>query len=203
MAKFEQKSLIEDGFNEMYSEEKVFEHIEKKVKDAIINTNCPDCDFSFNELKSLSNIVKSVSVYGRKLFTVYVGFKKNKKIRIKIDSQDIYSQKLLSSLLDEYLNDSVKCVLKQNSTFYGYEIEMEENLSTLDYFLDVLEPYIEDRYIRCWSVQAPDSFGCCSHYEECSNAKKCVLEDKEFIKRCIYRKRLFEGKVFYGKNRNV
>lgn len=47
------------------------------------------------------------------------------------------------------------------------------------------------------------SFGCCSHFIECSDAKKCVHENKLYSKACIYRSHLDDGRIFYGKNRNI
>ena len=47
------------------------------------------------------------------------------------------------------------------------------------------------------------SFGCCDHFIECSDAKKCVHENKLYSKACMYRRNLDEGHIFYGKNRNV
>lgn len=49
----------------------------------------------------------------------------------------------------------------------------------------------------------PKEWDCCSLYQQCSDAKSCVLEDKELALRCGYRKILNSGKIFYGKNRNV
>lgn len=50
---------------------------------------------------------------------------------------------------------------------------------------------------------AADSFGCCSQFTECSDAKKCVHENKLYSTACIYRRNLENGKIFYGKNRNI
>lgn len=44
-----------------------------------------------------------------------------------------------------------------------------------------------------------DSFSCCSHYRECSDAKKCIM-DIEGYEGCTYRTNLEKGKIFYGKN---
>ena len=46
-------------------------------------------------------------------------------------------------------------------------------------------------------------FGCCSSFEKCSDAKKCLHENKLYSKACMYRGNLDEGRIFYGKNRNV
>ena len=47
------------------------------------------------------------------------------------------------------------------------------------------------------------NFGCCSRYEECSNAKKCIHPDPKFALACWYRYNLLDGKIFYGKNKNI
>ena len=46
-------------------------------------------------------------------------------------------------------------------------------------------------------------FGCCSRFIECSDAKKCVHTNKLYSKACIYRDSLDEGRIFYGKNKNI
>ena len=47
------------------------------------------------------------------------------------------------------------------------------------------------------------SFGCCSSFMECSDAKHCVHENKLYSTACTYRKHLDSGEIFYGNNRNV
>ncbi len=47
------------------------------------------------------------------------------------------------------------------------------------------------------------SFGCCSRFEECSDAKKCVHPNKLFSMACQYRHNLDSGRIFYGKNKNI
>lgn len=47
------------------------------------------------------------------------------------------------------------------------------------------------------------SFGCCSKYNECSNAKICLHENPFYSLGCIYRSHLENGEIFYGVNRNV
>lgn len=46
-------------------------------------------------------------------------------------------------------------------------------------------------------------FDCCSRYLECSDARQCIHPDPQFGLKCGYRLVLKEGKVYYGKNRNV
>lgn len=44
-----------------------------------------------------------------------------------------------------------------------------------------------------------DNFGCCSLYEECSRALKCLRADRPEYGGCGYRRNLEDGRVFYGK----
>lgn len=52
-------------------------------------------------------------------------------------------------------------------------------------------------------ISASNPFGCCSKFVECSDAKKCLHENKLYSTSCIYRRNLENGKIFYGKNRNI
>ena len=56
------------------------------------------------------------------------------------------------------------------------------------------------RYCR---NNAASEFDCCSRYMECSNARKCVNPLPERGLLCGYRKKLENGIIFYGENRNV
>lgn len=40
-------------------------------------------------------------------------------------------------------------------------------------------------------------FACCSRYEECSDAKKCIHPNQLYAKACQYRKNLEEGNIFF------
>lgn len=48
-----------------------------------------------------------------------------------------------------------------------------------------------------------DTFGCCNDFERCSDALHCLHTDNRFYNGCMYRKNLEDGKVFYGKNKNI
>ena len=49
----------------------------------------------------------------------------------------------------------------------------------------------------------PCEFDCCSRYEACSDALRCIHPIPNFAIKCAYRKNLKKGKIFYGKNRNI
>ena len=48
-----------------------------------------------------------------------------------------------------------------------------------------------------------EKFGCCHKYVYCSDKKKCLHDDFLYSTACMYRKNLEQGKIFYGKNKNV
>lgn len=52
-------------------------------------------------------------------------------------------------------------------------------------------------------VTAAPPFGCCSQFEACSDAKKCIHPNRMYSTACSYRCNLEAGRIFYGKNRNV
>lgn len=52
-------------------------------------------------------------------------------------------------------------------------------------------------------VSKAADFGCCSSFERCSDAKKCLHENRLYAKACIYRRNLENGRIYYGKNRNI
>lgn len=64
-----------------------------------------------------------------------------------------------------------------------------------------------DEFIECliectrFGIQnyAPKAarFACCSRYQECSDAKKCIHPNVLYAKACQYRKNLEEGNIFY------
>lgn len=70
---------------------------------------------------------------------------------------------------------------------------------------DTIYDYIKSNIIHCLKTYHSNarSFGCCSHFIECSDAMKCVHENKLYSTACSYRKNLEDGKIFYGKNRNI
>lgn len=48
-----------------------------------------------------------------------------------------------------------------------------------------------------------ETFGCCSRYVECSDAQKCIHPDLSIALSCQYRQNLLNGRIFYGKNKNI
>lgn len=49
-------------------------------------------------------------------------------------------------------------------------------------------------------VSSSSDFACCSRYQECSDAKSCLIPDIDYSQSCAYRKKLESGTIYYGKN---
>lgn len=64
--------------------------------------------------------------------------------------------------------------------------------------------FIKQNILYCLAnYESSSSFGCCSMFIECSDARRCVHENKIYSMGCKYRANLESGRIFYGKNRNV
>jgi hypothetical protein len=63
--------------------------------------------------------------------------------------------------------------------------------------------YLLQEAISSYFKDGKDSFGCCHLYEKCSDVRKCLHENRLYARGCIYSRNLVEGRIFYGKNRNV
>lgn len=48
-----------------------------------------------------------------------------------------------------------------------------------------------------------DLIGCCAHYEDCSNLRKCIEDDLLLSLSCQYRINLMHNFIFYGEKRNT
>ena len=82
-----------------------------------------------------------------------------------------------------------------------YHLNKGDINSSLDGWLDYIETLIEYS-LRTYESKAT-RFGCCSRFSDCSDAKKCVHENKLYACACYYKSNLDAGKIFYGKNKNV
>lgn len=88
-------------------------------------------------------------------------------------------------------------VKKKSDPITRANIAVDSN--NLNEFFNFVIKLVLDNYF----TEGSDAFGCCSRYEACSDAKKCLHENKLYARNCIYGSHLAEGRIFYGKNRNV
>lgn len=68
----------------------------------------------------------------------------------------------------------------------------------IGFFKDVVE-----LKLKVYESARAKPFGCCSLFEECSDAKRCVHPNRLYSTACAYRRNLESGRIFYGKNKNI
>ena len=114
--------------------------------------------------------------------------------RLKLRGKQQYI--LLPMVFSDLLEDDFHNVsLPSEGKYLRLPVDDQHPIASYKNFLIRVVGETVNRYPKEWD--------CCSLYEQCSNAKTCVHEDKKFALRCGYRKILNAGKVFYGKNRNI
>lgn len=101
-----------------------------------------------------------------------------------------FKQSVIDSGLSVFeINSDPFCRVQLNE-FYDYSITNPEKFGNL----------ISSIILNLFSF---DRFDCCGKFKECSDAKKCLHEDKLYSTACTYRKKIEQGIFFFGKNRNV
>lgn len=120
------------------------------------------------------------------------------KISLKADSYDI--DILLSVFENITLPDSASYkILKQiGDSPQHVSVSFPINDSK---FYNYVESVILYRLAHYRTAES--TFSCCSQFIQCSDAQKCVHENKLYSTACTYRRNLESGRIFYGKNRNI
>ncbi|MEG0569920.1 MAG: hypothetical protein RR543_06025 [Erysipelotrichales bacterium] len=137
------------------------------------------------------NYVKSLIEFEHEEINIKMVFKeKNKVLRLYA-----YNKSLINF---NFLKTEIRIEITEDNSIKKYKIKNE----SLNEMLLELKQKINDRYKILYESSSTDSFGCCSHYEECSNAKHCILDD-EYANNCYYKKNLENNLIFYGVNRNI
>lgn len=122
-----------------------------------------------------------------------------KDVTKKSDSNAVLSVSVPDSVLVRIRNEfpSVSFVKKEKDPITRALIPVDSK--DIKVFFDSLISSVVEAYFK----ESSNSFGCCHLYAECSDAKKCLHENRLYARSCIYSTHLAEGHIFYGKNRNV
>lgn len=80
----------------------------------------------------------------------------------------------------------------------GYVRLSIDNIECFSAALDAVLAALDDIVL-----QLPPLFSCCSYYASCSDARKCVNPAQEMALACSYCRKLAQGTIYYGKNRNI
>lgn len=113
------------------------------------------------------------------------------------------------------LSDSSLELLIRNEQYEAISLPDSANIKPLksdktfkhiifDTFSKTLYNYLYENILYCLRhYESSSSFGCCSHFIECSDNRSCVHTNKLYAKGCMYRTHLDSGKIFYVKNKNI
>ena len=117
-------------------------------------------------------------------------------------------------ILNISINQKIELVVK-NSQFKAVTVPAEATIKKVNSDKEFIHVVFEEEtqglyaYIKAHTIccinnyEFSDTFGCCSLYNECSDAKRCLHENKLYAKGCYYRKNLKLGQIFYGGNQNA
>lgn len=129
-----------------------------------------------------------------------ITFSAFKNILLKITYQKsnkfIEIRKIDGVSIEELKNKFEKVIYKEDELYIKIYIYNEDEIEKIG-------SEIQKIYIFLCNNVPVDSFGCCSRFEECSDNLKCTNPDKKMAKGCQYKNNLEQGKIFYGKNKNI
>ena len=122
------------------------------------------------------------------------------KAKSRPDDLDLYVRDDQETALHAHLPSDAEILEKTKSDIENKITRVRINKSSpfLVGYLKQNTVYAIENYVSKEPV-----FNCCSRYEECSDVKKCVHSNMLFSRACMYRKNIEDGKIFYGKNRNI
>lgn len=134
-----------------------------------------------------------MSITSTKSYTV-VKFGKLTAFRLRIRGRQRYIS-IPVTLVDLIPNGAPNKIIPKDENYRRVLITDQHPLdSYTDFLINVVGETV-NRYPKEWD--------CCSRYQECSDAKTCIHPDKAFALACGYRRILSDGRIFYGKNRNI
>ena len=147
-----------------------------KIREILIEGGIEPDAITFSPNKSN---LDSISIYGSLLLSFHIG--KSNYIQIKNGYAPIFKA---YGIMCSSINSNPDYVRIHFTSF---------DLSTLS------APIIE----MAKKFSPSTTFDCCDLCVACSDAMKCLHKDQVYSLQCSYRKKLQNGIVFFGKNRNV
>lgn len=139
-------------------------------------------DVTINEAKTTT----SIFFYGEKMFSIRI----NSKTQC-LDTEEKF--------IFEYVPKISGAKLHSSKNREYAQIPLMTDEASVAVVQEMLCALLQE----CFNRQNVEAFGCCNDHVRCSDAGHCLHEEDKFYLGCIYRKNLEEGRIFYGKNRNV
>lgn len=116
---------------------------------------------------------------------------------IKIEQSE-FIDLLISNAQYKFINLPLSATIKKNKSDKDFvHIIFNYNDKSIFQYIKECVLYNIKNYF------SSSSFSCCSKFIVCSDAKKCVHENKLYATGCFYRMNLENGKIFYGINKNI
>jgi len=161
-----------------------FEIVEPHLKKILLNDNISPDSVYFWQSKAETSRFSSVYAFNENTLLFRISFR-GKQPYIA-----------LSSRFEKLIPDNIEIIKrKSDNEYFRIPITSPESIvEYVDLLCEILSILI-DTY--------PTEFGCCSHYEECSDVRKCIHPDQKMPLGCAYRKNLKMGKIFYGANKTI
>lgn len=175
----------------------LYDQINEILKNTIKESECRENEFICQELKQQDTIIGLTYKPFKNLWIKIYHNMKN-RYRIIVTNSTYVNTNNYSDILKLVNDENVK--LLDNGTI---QIDTEKNNDALKNMLTVLKPILIRSYLYLCENEPVHTFGCCDLFEKCSDAKKCIHNDRKYAKGCYYKKNLEAGKIFYGKNRNI
>lgn len=161
---------------------KILQTIVSSISEDIISSSEKD------SVKASINKDNSISFMVFHSILLKITFQKDKKV-IAIRKLDNINLDVLKSMFED-----VK--YKENDPYIKiYITDIDE--------INKLTVQLQSIYIYLYLKKPVEQIGCCSRYVECSDALKCTNPNKKLARCCQYKRNLENGKIFYGKHKNV
>lgn len=168
------------SFDEMISDEKkAFDLLYPAICDIIMDVPMDSGILIFEELQNFS------SVYFMDTSELFFRIRLRKKSRYILIPEEYVHLLPLGSEIQKTAGDAgmVRIVIQSYNDILKYT--------------DVLRAILVQLYRNHLD------FGCCGRYQECSDIGTCIHPDRRISLSCWYRYNLLQGKVFFGKNKNI
>ena len=114
----------------------------------------------------------------------------------------------LSTKKNKFIFDILNRCVSFQKTILGKSIPHKIKPTSMELSFDCPDEILQfsDQIrLSVWDIveSIPTDYSCCSRYEECSSARRCISAYKNETIGCSYLRTLKRGNVFYGANRNI
>ena len=181
----------------------IYEELEKILNDIIIDEELPASSlhlYSNTSAKTKEEISKSICIYEPDYPSIKGTTDKPGKnfVIMNIQDTEVFDLLIRNKQFSEVSLPPTATIKQVTSDKTFVHVIFNKNDNNIF-------SYIRENIMYCLRhyESKAKSFGCCSKFIQCSDAKKCVHENKLYSMSCAYRHNLDSGKIFYGKNRNT